>query len=110
MAKRTLSRSLQYLDWRHIARALFAILAENKKWAKISGMPPDDDDWHWAPEFRADLLCRAKNHWCHATGRSRGFFPYSEDFVARLYARLSKLSAAKRKEYKKEMADVVSTE
>jgi hypothetical protein len=95
--------TLQYLDAKHISKAVLAVYEENKKLESAAGFSADVENWWLSDELRQDLWKRTRDAWCQKVGRDFTLFPYAVDFVARLYARFSRASAKTRARWNREL-------
>jgi hypothetical protein len=103
--RRPLGPSLDYLDWRHLARAVLRVVEDNRNVERFSWcFEADNEGWFLDTEMRRDLLGRVRTYWCQFAKRDGTYFPYSEDCIARLYWRLSGLGEKTRKRYLQEVS------
>jgi hypothetical protein len=95
--------TLDYANPRYGLAAVIAAHAENENGQVFDGFAPDSDAWLNHSDMRADLFRRTRMAWCRITGRDFTRFPFSEDFVVRLYGRVMLASAARRKAWRLEV-------
>ena len=101
-----LEQTLKYLSWDHIAGAVLDVFAENRAQEKLSHFSADSESWARYSEQRQDVWRRTRAAWCTRTGKDFTWFPYSEDYVARLYDRFCKLEPFELKAYQEETATI----
>lgn len=86
----TLEKSLDYLQWWHIQRAVLEVFYENQERESVGGEKASSDNWATCSELRNEVFKRARGKWCQFTEKSYLYFPYSEDGVSRLYFKIRK--------------------
>jgi len=82
--------TLKYLEHRLIASAVMEVFRYNQKFKPIAGFTASADSWAIHSDMRADIYKRAKEAWCRLANKDFTCFPYSEDYVAKLYMRYRK--------------------
>lgn len=80
--------TLSYLAPHFAASAVLRVFQENAKYKPIAGFSAEHDAWTTQSDLREDLFKRAKLQWCQLTKKDFTYFPYSIDYVAKLYSRL----------------------
>ncbi len=101
-----LSGSLKHLDWRHIAAAVLDVFRENEANEKkdTAATKARADTWSICSQHRRRIHDRARCLWMRDTGLGEEWWPYSEDYVARLYFRFRKRSEVELQGFNNEIA------
>lgn len=99
----TLVSTLGYLDAKYVAAAVLEVFDENVNYEPISGFAADSPWWVLNGDQRADLFKRARMAWCRLARKDFTWFPYSEDYVVRLYVRFGSAKHAVRKIWRREV-------
>lgn len=95
--------TLDYAAPRWAAAAVLEVFRENQKTKVFSGFKATSPQWCRNAEMRADLWKRTRFAWCRLAGKDFTWFPFSEDFVVRLYARFSRALPATRRAWRAEV-------
>lgn len=101
----SLRGTLRYLSPDPLCRAAFEVLDRNRDQEVFNGFAADDPAWTRHSTLRADLLGRTRDAWCRLAGKSFLLFPYSEDYVAHLYAKLSGAAPKRLAAWRREIAE-----
>lgn len=105
MSKKLLD-TLQYLSADNIASAVLAIAKENRLDGGVfNGFPVAAEEWWTHSKLRRDLFERIQFAWCRVTKKDFTWFPYSEDYVIKLYMRLSRAGPKTRKRWISELEE-----
>lgn len=111
MAKKKVKPLLATLGYLHPAYAAAAVLEVFRYNATVAepvqGFAADAAEWATHSAMRADLFSQAAAAWCRLAGRDFTWFPYSEDYVARLYARVAAAPADRRKAWAAELKEAM---
>lgn len=95
--------TLDYAAPRYAAAAVLEVFRENQKTRVFSGFKSTSPWWCRNSEMRADLLKRTRLAWCRIVHKDFTWFPFSEDFVVRLYARVSRALPSSRRAWRAEV-------
>lgn len=111
MAKKKKAKSpkllptLKYLSHRLIASAVLSVFRANQKFTPIAGFTASADGWANNSVMRADVYARARTAWCKLADKDFTYFPYSEDYVAKLYMRFRKRNPEQLSAWEKELKE-----
>ncbi len=89
-----LLKTLGYLSPGLAAGAVLRVYADNLAVSPLFGFGARAPEWPVHSELRADLFKRTRDWWCRLAKKDFTWFPYSEDYVARLYARVCRRTDA----------------
>ena len=96
--------SLSYLEDRFILLAIVRVLLYNHQYAApIQKFPVTSSAWTTHSDMRKDIHGRAVATWCEETGKDFTWFPYSVDFIARLYGKFKRTPLARLKRWEKSL-------
>lgn len=99
----TLGATLVHLRWDFLAAAVLAVRDRNHSESRISGFAADAEEWATNSVKRRELLDRVREAWCPLAKKDFTYFPYSEDYVARLYLRVARRTPEGRKTWEAEI-------
>src|SRR5688500_10656101 len=106
MAKKIVP-TLGYFDGKYLAAAVLRVFRYNEKYAAVASWEATADAWTLHTHLRADIFVRTRAEWCKLTEKDFTWFPFSEDAVARLYARFCKRSPDEIDTWEKELNEAV---
>ena len=96
--------TLKYLNYAFIAAAVMEVFRYNQKLAEpIQKFDASADVWAIHSDMRRDIWTRTREAWCKLAGKDFTWFPYSEDYVAKLYMRFRKRNPDELKAWEKEL-------
>lgn len=102
--------TLKYLNYVFIAAAVMEVFRYNQNTGEvIQKFDASSDAWVVHSDMRKDLFLRTREAWCRLANKDFTWFPYSEDYVARLYMRFRKRNPDQLKAWEKELKAAVST-
>lgn len=100
--------TLKYLSDALIAAAVLEVFRFNQKVAEpIQKFEASADVWAIHSTMRADIYNRARDAWCRLARKDFTWFPYSEDYVAKLYMRFRKRNPAQLKAWEAELKEAL---
>lgn len=100
--------TLKYLNYAFIAAAVLEVFRYNQNVAEpIQKFDASADVWAINSEMRRDIFTRAKEAWCRLAKKDFTWFPYSEDYVAKLYMRFRKRNPAELKQWESELKEAL---
>lgn len=102
MTKLSLPTLFQSLTWWPIALSTLEVYQENEKLKPFAGFAANASDWVTIDSMRRDIWERTRGAWCRKLNRPFSTFPYSIDYVARLYQILRTSSDAARTDWEKQ--------
>lgn len=100
--------TLKYLNYAYIAAAVLEVFRYNQTTGEvIQKFDASADVWAIHSDMRKDLFTRTREAWCRLAGKDFTWFPYSEDYVAKLYMRFRKRNPAELKAWEKELKEAI---
>lgn len=81
----------KYLDRRHVVSAVFYVYLDTCVFEGLSKRKANSQSWLLLDELRKDLHDRTRTRWAAVAGKDRDWFPYSAEYVCRLYAWIQSL-------------------
>lgn len=85
----------KYLDGRHVVAAVFYVYLDNCVFEGLSKRSANSQAWTLLDELRKDLHDRVRTRWTAISGKDRDWFPYSVEYVCRLYVWIQSLDDEK---------------
>lgn len=100
--------TLKYLNYAYIAAAVLEVFRYNQKVAEpVQKFEASADVWAIHSDLRRDIYTRAKEAWCRLAKKDFTWFPYSEDYVAKLYMRFRKRNPSQLRAWEKELGEAL---
>ena len=92
----------------HLLDVVLDFITRNVTEKTLSGFKATDAAWLISQDLRAYMFEEVRKAWCQKVQRDYTWFPYSEDFVVRIYNRYCGWSAKDIKVLKKDIDGLIA--
>lgn len=102
--KLPLSHRFRGLDWRLILGSVIQMFRQNQRMYLLVARPAKSQDWLILEKCRKEIFLCVRAEWAVRSGLHEEKFPYSEEYVVRLYALVKDSDGKLVAEWEKECA------